>query len=139
MVLAYWSLESVARLPISNDTWLGFGHTMDKQSPFAEDTKLTAAILTGPQGVEEGGEVCTLPSGEEVNFYQVIPLYHNEMEYKMEHDADALLEKMAGISFVVNPTRQNAITRGTLAEEEFTAIWTMPHGTWNPFRKRACR
>ena len=38
----------------------------------------------------------------------------------MEHDADALLEKMAGISFVVNPTRQNAITIGTLAEEEFT-------------------
>ena len=119
----YWPiglLKVLARLPISNDTWLGFGHTMDKQSPFAEDTKLSAAILTGPQGVEEGGEVCTLPSGEEVNFYQVIPLYQNEMEYKMEHDADALLEKMAGISFVVNPTRQNAITRGTLAEEEFT-------------------
>ena len=119
----YWPiglLKVLARLPISNDTWLGFGHTMDKQSPFAEDTKLTAAILTGPQGVEEGGEVCTLPNGEEVNFYQVIPLYHNEMEYKMEHDADALLEKMAGISFVVNPTRQNAITRETLAEEEFT-------------------
>ena len=107
----YWPiglLKVLARLPISSDTWLGWGHTMDKQSPFAEDTKLSAAILTGPQGVEEGGEVCTLPSGEEVNFYQVIPLYQNEMEYKMEHDADALLEKMAGISFVVNPTRQNA-------------------------------
>ncbi len=103
------------------DTWLGFGHTMDKQSPFAEDTELCAALLVGPQDVVwNGGEVCTLPSGEEVNFYQVIPLYRNEMEYKMEHDADALLKKMAGISFVVNPTRQNAITRGTLAEEEFT-------------------
>ena len=128
----YWPiglLKVLARLPISNDTWLGFGHTMDKQSPFAEDTKLCAAILTGPQGVEEGGEVYTLPSGEEVNFYQVIPLYHNEMEYKMEHDADALLEKMAGISFVVNPTRQNAITRGTLAEEEFTG--DMDDAAWH--------
>jgi len=128
----YWPiglLKVLARLPISNDTWLGFGHTMDKQSPFAEDTKLTAAILTGPQGVEEGGEVCTLPNGEEVNFYQVIPLYHNEMEYKMEHDADALLEKMAGISFVVNPTRQNAITRETLAEEEFTG--DMDDAAWH--------
>ena len=128
----YWPiglLKVLARLPISNDTWLGFGHTMDKQSPFAEDTKLKAAILTGPQGVEEGGEVCTLPSGEEVNFYQVLPLYQNEMEYKMEHDADALLEKMAGISFVVNPTRQNAITRGTLAEEEFTG--DMDDAAWH--------
>ena len=44
-----------------------------------------------------------MPSGEEVNFYQIIPLYRNELKYKLEHDADALLEKMAGISFVVNP------------------------------------
>ena len=115
----YWPiglLKVLARLPISNDTWLGFGHTMGKQSPFAENTKLCGALLVGPQDVVwKGGEVCTLPGGEEVNFYQVIPLYQNEMEYKMEHDVDALLEKMAGISFVVNPTRQDAITRETLA------------------------
>ena len=86
---------------------------MDKQSSFAEDTKLCAAILTGLQCVEEGCEVCILPSGEEVNFYQVIPLYRDELEYKLEHDADALLEKMAGISFTVNSTRQDAITIGT--------------------------
>ena len=128
----YWPirlLKALARLPIASDTWLGFGHTMDNEEDFAKDTKLCAAILTGPQGVEEGGEVCILPSGEEVNFYQVIPLYQNEMEYKMEHDADALLEKMAGISFVVNPTRQNAITRGTLAEEEFTG--DMDDAAWH--------
>ena len=128
----YWPiglLKVLARLPISGDTWLGFGHTMDKQSPFAENTTLCGAILTGPQDVEEGGEVCTLPGGEEVNFYQVIPLYRNELNYKLEHDADALLEKMAGISFVVNPTRQNAITRGTLAEEEFTG--DMDDAAWH--------
>ena len=113
-------LKVLARLPIASDTWLGWGHTMDKESSFAENTDLCASILISPQGVEEGNETCTLPNGEVVNFYQVIPLYRNEMEYKMEHDADALLKKMAGISFVVNPTRQNAIIRGTLAEEEFT-------------------
>ena len=128
----YWPiglLKVLARLPISGDTWLGFGHTMDKQSPFAENTTLCGAILTGPQDVEEGGEVCTLPSGEEVNFYQVIPLYRNELNYKLEHDADALLEKMAGISFVVNPTRQNAITRGTFADEDFTG--DMDNAAWH--------
>ena len=129
----YWPiglLKVWARLPISGDTWLGFGHTMDKQSPFAENTTLCGALLVGPQDVVwNGGEVCTLPSGEEVNFYQVIPLYRNELKYKLEHDADALLEKMAGISFVVNPTRQNAITRGTLAEEEFTG--DMDDAAWH--------
>ncbi len=129
----YWPiglLKVLARLPIAEDTWLGFGHTMDKQSPFAENTTLCGALLVGPQDVVwTGGEVCTLTSGEEVNFYQVIPLYRNELQYKLEHDADALLEKMAGISFVVNPTRQNAITRGTLAEEDFTG--DMDDAAWH--------
>ena len=118
----YWPirlLKSLARLPIASDTWLGFGHTMDNKENFAENTKLCAAILTGPQSTEEGGEVCTLPGGEEVNFYQVIPLYEDELDYKLEHDVDALLNKMRGISFVVNPTRQDAITRGTLSNDDF--------------------
>ena len=108
----YWPiglLKVLARLPISSDTWLGWGHTMDKESPFAEDTKLCAVLLTGPQGVKEGGEVCTLPGGEEVNFYQVIPLYRNELEYKLEHGAEALIERMAAVDFVVHPDRPGSM------------------------------
>ena len=118
----YWPirlLKTLARLPIASDTWLGFGHTMDHEDDFAKDTKLCAAMLTGPQDTEDGSEVCILPNGEEVNFYQVIPLYRDELEYKMEHDADALLDKMNGISFVVEPDRQDAITRGTLSNDDF--------------------
>ena len=118
----YWPirlLKTLARLPIASDTWLGFGHTMDNEEDFAKDTKLCAAILTGPQDTEDGSEVCILPSGEEVNFYQVIPLYRDELEYKLAHDADALLGKMNGISFVVEPDRQDAITRGTLSNDDF--------------------
>ena len=118
----YWPirlLKTLARLPIASDIWLGFGHTMDHEEDFAKDTKLCAAILTGPQGTEEGSEVCVLPGGEEVNFYQVIPLYRDELEYKLAHDADALLDKMNGISFVVEPDRQDAITRGTLSNDDF--------------------
>ena len=110
----YWPvglLKVLARLPISNDTWLGFGHTMEKQSPFAEDTELCAAILTGPQDMDLDtcGEVCILPGGEEVNFYQVLPLYREEMEYKLEHDADALLERLEAVSFVVCPDRPSCL------------------------------
>ena len=118
----YWPirlLKTLARLPIASDTWLGFGHTMDNEEDFAKGTKLCAAILTGPQDTEDGSEVCILPNGEEVNFYQVIPLYRDELEYKMAHDADALLDKMDGISFVVEPDRQDAITRGTLSNDDF--------------------
>ena len=34
-------------------------HILDNKENFAENTKLCAAILTGPQSTEEGGEVCT--------------------------------------------------------------------------------
>ena len=118
----YWPirlLKSLARLPINCDSWLGHGHTVENREPFADNTKLCTATLIGPQDTEDGSEVCTLPGGEEVNFYQVIPLYEDELDYKLEHDADALLNKMRGISFVVNPTRQNAITRGTLSNDDF--------------------
>ena len=118
----YWPirlLKSLARLPIDCDSWLGHGHTVENREPFAENTKLCTAILIDPQGTEDGSEFCTLPGGEEVNFYQVIPLYEDELDYKLEHDVDALLNKMRGISFVVNPTRQNAITRGTLSNDNF--------------------
>lgn len=118
----YWPirlLKSLARLPIDCDSWLGSGHTVENREPFAENTELCTAILISPQGTEDGSEICTLPGGEEVNFYQVIPLYADELDYKLEHDADALLEKMAGISFVVNPDRQDAMTRGTLSDDDF--------------------
>ena len=109
----YWPirlLKVLARLPIANDTWLGFGHTIDNKADFAKGTKLCASLLTGPQNMDMGGvgEVCTLPGGEEVNFYQVIPLYREELEYKLAQDADALLERMAEVSFVVRPNRPNS-------------------------------
>ena len=105
-------MKVLARLPIASETWLGFGHTIDNEKDFAEGTKLCASLLIGPQDMDMGevGEVCVLPSGEEVNFYQVIPLYREELEYKLEHDADALLEQMAEVSFVVCPDRRNTVT-----------------------------
>ena len=42
----YWPirlLKSLARLPINSDTWLGWGHTLDNQGPFADNTCQKAA------------------------------------------------------------------------------------------------
>ena len=131
----YWPvrlLKSLARLPIASDTWLGWGHTVDGEEPFAENTKLCASLLVGPQGTEEGSGVYILPGGEEVNFYQVLPLYRDELEYKLEHDAGALLDKMNGISFVVEPDRQDAITRGTLGgDDEDNYVVEMDDADWH--------
>lgn len=89
------------------DTWLGWGHTVDNQEPYAANTELQGVILIDPQNVEDGAEKAVLPNGDAVHFYQVIPLYAEEMEYKTSHDADALLDKMEGISFLVDTERPN--------------------------------
>ena len=54
---------------------------------------------------------CRLPDGDEVNFYQVIPLYREEIQYKLEHGSDALLDLCPDESLeVINPHRLNVVT-----------------------------
>ncbi len=107
----YWPirlLKQLARLPLECDTWLGWGHTIDNQEPFAENTALSGSMLLDPGAYEEEACVCALPEGETVNFYQVIPLYPEEMEFKVAYGADALLDRMAGaIDHVIAPDRYN--------------------------------
>ena len=106
----YWPirlLKSLARLPIESDSWLGWGHSIDHEEPFADNTKLCASVLIDVQGPEMGGQDLVLPNGEQVNFYQVIPIYREELNYKLNHDTEALLEIMGNVSLVVDPKRPN--------------------------------
>ena len=111
----YWPirlLKSTARLPIQYDTWLGWGHTlgMGEGETYAENTKLCGCLLIDPQTSEHGRVIGELPNGDPVNFYQLIPLYQDEMSYKIEYGSDALLEKLSGVvSYVVEPCRSSAL------------------------------
>lgn len=131
----YWPvhlLKDLAGLSIGG-TRLGRGCVIDHQKPFAANTWLCAALLAEPFSATPGGAACTLPSGETVHFYQVLPLYRDELKYNLEHGTDALLEKMAAIGFVVRPDRPDAITRGILrsAEDEADDILEMDNGIWH--------
>jgi len=89
----YWPirwLKILARLPGEHNTWLGYGHTVPNGEPFAENTKLSGVMLSMPYYFGQEASVCTLPGGDRVNFYQVIALYENEMNFKVEHAAEAL-------------------------------------------------
>ena len=94
----YWPirwLKILARLPIEEDGWLGWGHTIANpdDAPFAENTKLCGLMLTQPGAFAEEAACCPLPGGDEVNIYQMIPLYFEEMQFKMAHNAQTLLER----------------------------------------------
>ncbi len=108
----YWPirlLKTLARLPGETDSWLGWGHTVENGKPFADNTRLCAALLVAPQGIGDEGDVCYLPDGSGVNFYQIIPLHQEELEYKIAHSTEELLDRMEGVSFVVDPARPAAV------------------------------
>ncbi len=85
-------IKGLARLPIRCDTWLGWGHTVDNQNTFAENTGLCGSVLANPVLHGKDAAECVLPNGDKVNFYQVVPIYREEMEYKIDHRAEELFK-----------------------------------------------
>ena len=125
-------LKALARLSISG-VWLSRGCIVDNQKPFASNTWLRAALLSAPFSAVPGGAVCALPGGEVVHFYQVLPLYRNELNYSLEHGSEALLKNMEAVGFVSRPDRPDAITKGILRSTEDAAddILEMDNGIWH--------
>lgn len=97
----YWPLrymKILGRLPIDCKTWLGEYHTVqanEDQSSFAENTELNAFILL--RGLDLNYELLDLrlSSGKKINFYQMYPIYQEELEYKKQHSADELIDLFA--------------------------------------------
>ncbi|MGN0659330.1 MAG: suppressor of fused domain protein [Emergencia sp.] len=104
----YWPvrlLKVLARLPVQEDSWLAWGHTVDNGEPFDKSTSLCGCMLINPASFGECENVCILPDNTEVNFYQVIPLYREEMDFKVEHGAQELLDQLDSRVLVVDPER----------------------------------
>lgn len=109
----YWPLrwlKILARLPGEENTWLGWGHTVPNGGPFAENTALCGVLLASPTLFSAANEipVCVLPGEDEVNFYQMIPLYEEELAYKRANrGATALLERLGDMAMIVDICRPN--------------------------------
>lgn len=112
----YWPirwLKILARLPGEHDTWLGYGHTVPNDGPFAENTALSGVLLTCPYFFDNGSYACEMPDGDRVNFYQIIPLYENEMDYKIQNGVEALLNRFPDdFDMVVDISRGNVCGAG---------------------------
>jgi tetratricopeptide (TPR) repeat protein len=107
----YWPLhwlKILARLPGEQDTWLGWGHTIPSSKPFAENTGFTAMMLVGPGAFDGKSNECEMPDGSVVNFYQMIPLYEEEVQFKLKTNAELLLRLLGEASMeYVDIHRQN--------------------------------
>lgn len=85
----YWPvrlLKKLARMPIYCDSWMGWGHSFceEEEEPYAEDVPYSAAVLLAPQPDIDNFVSCPLTVGKTVDFFQVFPLTHEELEYKLK-------------------------------------------------------
>jgi hypothetical protein len=112
----YWPirlLKFLARLPHEYDTWLGEGHTIpndDPPEPYASGTRLSGAILAGPQLTPDAFDVLSRPAGP-VRFLGVYPLHAAEMDLKLAKGADALYDLLSGarVTELVDPERPSVV------------------------------
>lgn len=113
----YWpikTLKDVARLPIWCNTWLSYGHTTqsdEEGSAYAPNTRFNSVVLNYAEN-RNGDIRLVMPSGKVINFYEIIPMYPEELQFKMENGADALFEKFEekGIQYrVVDINRRSAL------------------------------
>ncbi len=107
-------LRWIAKIASEPETWIGWGHTIGGGRSFAGNTELCAAFLAAPQNVKKEAFRAALPGGDKVCFYLVIPIYQEELDYKIAHSADGLSSRLAdaGASFVIDPQRPNTCEGG---------------------------
>jgi len=102
-------MKFLARFPHEYQTWLGFGHTIPNGAgyePFDESVGFGGVALSWGDG-----PLSTLKTkdGKEIHFYQVIPAYKEEIEYKLKYGMSAFLDKFnaAEVGPILDPNRPN--------------------------------
>ena len=95
----YWPvrwLKILARFPHEYSTWLAVSHTVPNGDPperFDESTELCGWLIGPPFFLGGGIPPCAVDESKSVRFYGLIPLYREEMELKIAHGIDPLLER----------------------------------------------
>lgn len=111
----YWPirmLKDIARFPIYTDSWITLGHTVtmnEDSSPVASNTELNSCVLLNSFGKDKQiVEALKLRLfGDEVNFWQLLPLYQEEVEFTFDHTTDELIELLKDVPMVVDINRKN--------------------------------
>lgn len=115
----YWPirlLKVLSRLPIEEDSWLGPYHTISLPEDFATGTGfkgviLLPAVAMRPDQDRSAAATCELPEhAGDVNFYQVFPLYQDELDLALEEGSLELLKCFGPeLGFVVNKSRPSCV------------------------------
>ena len=111
----YWPifwLKSIARFPHDYKTWIGGGHTIPNgpdADPLGPGTELGCVMAVTSNTPHEDFATLHVSDDKVINFYNLFPLYREEMQYKLDEGLEKLIDRFdeADISEVINPTRPN--------------------------------
>lgn len=94
----YWPvrwLKIFGRVPHNYDTWIGWGHTIpngDPAEPIA-DTGFTGFLLSPPYWLGADFFLLKVDEDTTIAFFDMTPLYPEEMELKLAQGVEALEER----------------------------------------------
>lgn len=110
----YW-IKYLARFPHEYHTWLGVGHTLpnsEDYDPLGKGTGMGGffflpAIDLGPE--YPGVKQLTCKDGTKINLLWAIPMYREEIEFKLEAGFDPMMDLFSEKQFprVIDPKREN--------------------------------
>lgn len=82
-------LTDLGRLPIYSNTWIGYVHTTSNTIQYGMSIELSG-IHFFPYEAKNDEKCfrCKINMFEFVNFYQVVPIYEEELNYKLENSID---------------------------------------------------
>ena len=106
-------LQNLSHLPHAQNTWLGVGDTIPHGDPpqsYADNTDLCCALILQPFLTPQGFN--TLQVGDQtVQFLAVVPLYHAEWQYKLDHGTQEFFGRLADgmVTETIDPTRPSTV------------------------------
>lgn len=112
----YWvvrQMKLIARTAIEENSWVGFGHTFSGNEkatiPFAKNTQLSSTVLLYSLNKDFEYPDFNLKDKGKINFYQIFPLYKEELEYKQSHSTQELMKLFSDEDLfpIVNINRKN--------------------------------
>ncbi|HLT56370.1 MAG TPA: suppressor of fused domain protein, partial [Bacillota bacterium] len=115
----YWPircLKALARFPHEYKTWLWPGHSVpsgNPPTPFAENVGFCGIMLLPPIAMDPGFRELQINEEKTINFIAVIPLYEEEMNYKIKHGWRKLADRFDKyqINEIVDINRRNVCKR----------------------------
>lgn len=117
----YWpirQLKSLARFPHEYGTWIWETHTIpngDPPVPYAQNTEFCGIALTNPISLPMEFRTLEIDSKKTIHFFSLIPLFKDEMDYKLDNGIGALYDRFskAEVSDVLDISRPSCLKRSS--------------------------